>query len=63
VPSDLKNHPDFNKNHRKFFGIDNADTKSEFNRAAAKFYGDDPNRTHPKLVNANNTIGDKFLNV
>ncbi|CDW78556.1 UNKNOWN [Stylonychia lemnae] len=63
LPSEVKGHPDFNKNHRKFYGIDNADTKSEFNRNAAKFYGDDPNRTQPKLVNTNNTIGDKFLNV
>jgi hypothetical protein len=44
LPSDIKNHPDFNKNQRKFFGVDNGDTKSEFNRNAAKFYGDDPNR-------------------
>ncbi len=63
LPSDIKNHPDFNKNQRKFFGVDNGDTKSEFNRNAAKFYGDDPNRQNPKLVNTTNTIGDNFMNV
>lgn len=39
IPADVKNHPDFNKNQRKFFGIDNADTKSEYNRNALKFFG------------------------
>jgi hypothetical protein len=47
LPSDIKNHPDFNKHHRKFFGIDNADTKSEFDRNAAKFYGADLNKGAP----------------
>lgn len=39
IPTEIKNHPDFNKNQRKFFGIDNADTKSEYNRNALKFFG------------------------
>lgn len=61
----MKNHPDFNKNSRKFFGIDNADTKSEFNRAANKFYGVDPTaKASPqKGLNTTQALGETFMNV
>jgi hypothetical protein len=38
LPSDIKTHPDFNKHHRKFYGIDKADTASEWNRNVGKFF-------------------------
>lgn len=66
IPAEVKNHPDFNKNNRKFFGIDNADTKSEFNRATNKFYGVDPNAKGTSPVRGLNTtqaLGETFMNV
>ena len=62
IPAEIKNHPDFNKNQRKFFGIDNADTKSEWNRNINKFFGANP-ADAPKNMTAGNTIGEKFINV
>ena len=63
----MKNHPDFNKNSRKFFGIDNGDTKSEFNRNTAKFYGADLNNKSPAPkgagLNTSQALGDNFMNV
>ncbi len=41
IPSEIKNHPDFKKNQKKFFGLEVSDTQSEYNRNAAKFFGAD----------------------
>jgi len=45
IPAEIKNHPDFRKNEKKFFGLDPSDTQSEYNRNAAKFY--DATNTNP----------------
>ena len=60
LPTEVKNHPDFNKNHRKFFGIDKADTASEWNRNVNKFFNA-AGQEKPK--NATATLGEKFINV
>ncbi len=56
----MKNHPDFNKNHRKFYGIDKADTASEWNRNVGKFFNGGANEA-PR--NATAKLGEKFMNV
>ena len=38
IPKEVKQHPDFNKNTRKFFGVDQNDTESNWGRNISKFY-------------------------
>jgi hypothetical protein len=60
IPAEIKNDPDFKKNQKKFFGVEQSDTKSEWNRNVGKFFGGDAKATNAPMAN---TVGDKFLNV
>ena len=54
VPDEVKKHPDWNKNTKRFFGVQGgSDTQSEWDRNVKKFFD---NETGEK-------VGDKFLNV
>lgn len=61
IPAEIKNHPDFKKNQKKFFGLEVSDTQSEYNRNAVKFFGGETSQG--KNVTANNTLENKFMKV
>ena len=54
IPAEIKNHPDFKKNQKKFFGLEPSDTHSEYNRNAGKFFGATAN---------DGSLQDKFMNI
>lgn len=54
IPPEVKNHPDFKKNTKKFWGLEQSDTKSEWDRNVNKFFAKDE---------GGDKVGDKFMNV
>ena len=56
IPSEVKLHPDFNRNQREFFGMDQQlDSKSNYDRNVNKFFGDHPRKSQ--------TVADTFQNL
>jgi hypothetical protein len=41
IPDSVKKHPDFKKNTKMYYGLEQSDTQSEYNRNMNKFYGNE----------------------
>ena len=52
IPDEIKKHPDFKKNTKMFYGLQQSDTQSEWDRNANKFFAGNSEQ-----------VGNKFMNV
>lgn len=60
IPAEVKAHPEFKQNMKKFYGLEQSDTQSNYNNAANRFYDA---TDHRDRLNPKNTIGERFQNV
>lgn len=60
IPAEVKAHPEFKQNMKKFYGVEQSETQSNYNNAANRFYDV---TDHKERLNPKNTINEKFQNV